>query len=248
MTDCIYFGDCRDVMKSMSDKSFDLIVTSPPYNMNLRVRNGKHCSRQITKELTTKYNDYSDNLTMEEYYQFNKDVITECLRVSNLTFYNVQFLTGNKQALYRIMGEFAENIKEFIIWDKINAEPAIGEGVLNSRFEVLLVFASKEVAITRQFKNANFDRGELENLWQIKRGKKITDINGAIFPEELAIKIISNFSKEGDIILDPFGGTGTTAVACKKLDRRYVLIEKSRDYEPIIERRLQELKTLWNTI
>lgn len=240
----IHNGDCRDILKSMPDKSVDLIVTSPPYNMNLRVRNGKHCSRQITKELTTKYEDYPDNLSMEDYYQLNKKVITECIRISPLTFYNVQFLTGNKQALYRIMGHFAENIKEFIIWDKINAEPAIGKGVLNSRFEVLLVFANKEYAITRQFKKCNFNRGELQNLWQIKRGKKITSVNGAVFPEDLANQIIYNFSDKGDIVLDPFGGTGTTAVVCKKLGRKYILIEKGKHYIDIIEERLSSVQEM----
>lgn len=48
-------GDCLDHMKTIQDKSCDLAITSPPYNMNLRVRNGKHCSRQIVKEISTKY-------------------------------------------------------------------------------------------------------------------------------------------------------------------------------------------------
>jgi site-specific DNA-methyltransferase (adenine-specific)/modification methylase len=100
---------------------------------------------------------FSDNLPMDDYYKFNKNVIDELLRVSNLVFYNVQFLTGNKPALFKLIGEYAEQIKEIIIWDKKVAQPAIGEGVMNSQFEVILVF-SKESAISRKFDEAQFKR------------------------------------------------------------------------------------------
>jgi site-specific DNA-methyltransferase (adenine-specific)/modification methylase len=223
-------GDCLGYLKLIKDNTCDLAITSPPYNMNLRVRNGKHCSRQIVKEISTKYANYSNNLSMEEYFNFNVKVLNQLLRVSHLVFYNVQFLTGNKQALYKLLGHFNENVKEFIIWDKINAEPAIGSGVLNSRFEVLIVLASKEEAITRQFKKGNFNRGTLENLWQIKRGKKVIKTHGATYPIELVNKIITNFSAEGDTIIDPFMGTGTTGLSCKKNNRNFIGIELDKDY------------------
>ena len=57
----IYNEDCLEGMKRIPDKSVDLIFTSPPYNMNLRIRNGKYCSRQIVKEISTKYENFSDN-------------------------------------------------------------------------------------------------------------------------------------------------------------------------------------------
>lgn len=88
----------REELKKIKDDSVDCIVTSPPYNMNLRIRNGKYCSRQIVKELTTKYRNYDDNLPMEEFYEMNKKVITEGLRIAPMIFYNIQFLTGNKRA------------------------------------------------------------------------------------------------------------------------------------------------------
>ncbi len=222
--------DCLKVMSSLPDKSVDLVVTSPPYNMNLRIRNGKHCSRQIVKEISTKYEGFSDNLPMQDYYEFNKSVVSELIRISHLTFYNVQFLTGNKSALFKLIGEFSDNIKEFIIWDKMTAEPAIGEGVLNSRFEVLLVFSDKSNAISRKFNQASFSRGTLQNLWQIKRGKKIDKSHGAVFPEELAQTCIENFSKTGDVVFDPFMGLGTSGVVAKRLGRSYIGVEMNENY------------------
>lgn len=235
----LYLGDCREVLKSLPSNSVDLVFTSPPYNMNLRIRNGKYCSRQITKELTTKYEDYDDNLPMEQYYRFNEEVITELLRVSDLVFYNVQFLTGNKQALFKLIAEFTNKLKEFIVWDKINAQPAIGSNVMNSQFEVILVFQNSN-PISRAFNTAQFDRGTLANIWQIRRGKKIDKDHGAVFPLELAETVISNFSNKGSVILDPFMGTGTTGLACKKLNRDFIGIEMSEKYMQVSKRRLND--------
>lgn len=226
----LYNDDCLTLMTHMEQDSVDLVLTSPPYNMNLRIRNGKYCSRQIVKEISTKYKNFDDNLTMTEYYEFNKKVIEQLLRIcSGPVFYNVQFLTGNKPALFKLVGEFSRQLKEFIIWDKVNAQPAIGEGVLNSQFEVLLVFDSKN-AISRKFDDAQFARGTLSNLWNIKRGKKKHKDHGAVFPHELAEKVISNFSMENSTVFDPFMGTGTTGEICNELNRNFIGCEIDQDY------------------
>ena len=240
-TGVIHNVDCLEGLRVMRDDSVDLAITSPPYNMNLRISNGKYISRQIVKEFSTKYEGYDDNMPIEEYYEFNKNVINELLRVSGLVFYNVQFLTGNKRALFKLIGHFSEQLKEVIVWDKINGQPAMQQNVMNSQFEVILVF-DRDNAISRMFdKKGNFDRGTLSNLWEIKRGKKITGSHGAVFPEELTDKIISNFSKENDVILDCFMGTGTTAVSSVKHNRSYIGFEISKDYIEIANKRIEEI-------
>lgn len=154
-----------------------------------------------------------------------------------LSFFNVQILTGNKPALFRLMGEFHENIKELIIWDKVNAQPAIGKNVLNSQFEILLVLQNSKPE-SRAFQQGQFDRGTLSNLWSIKRGKKIDKSHGAVFPIELAEKVIANFSQPGQVVLDPFLGVGTTGVAAKNLGRSFIGIELAADYFAIAEQRI----------
>jgi len=233
-------GDCLEKMRGIESGSIDLIFTSPPYNMNLRIRNGKYCSRQIVKEISTKYHSFDDNLSMDDYYNFNKKVINECLRVSDIVFYNVQFLTGNKPALFRLIGEFSDKLKEFIIWDKVNAQPAIGQNVLNSQFEVVLVFQNSKPE-SRAFASSQFDRGTLSNIWRIKRGKKYSKNHGAAFPVDLAERIIMNFSEIDDVILDPFMGVGTTGVACKNLNRNFIGIELDKDYCNIAKERIKHL-------
>jgi site-specific DNA-methyltransferase (adenine-specific) len=231
-------GDCLERIKEITDGSVDMVFTSPPYNMNLRIRNGKYCSRQIVKEISTKYTSFDDNLPMEDYFKFNKNVLSECLRVSDLVFYNVQFLTGNKPALFRLIGEFHDKIKELIIWDKVNAQPAIGQGVMNSQFEVIIVLQNSS-PYSRSFKNCEFKRGELSNLWNIKRGKKYSKDHGATFPVELAEKVIRNFSSPDNVILDPFMGLGTTGVEAKNLGRSFIGIELDETYFNIAKDRIE---------
>ena len=206
--------DCMELMEGCPDGHFDMAITSPPYNMNLRVnqKGDGYCSRQVVKELSTKYSCYSDNLPMAEYEKLIASVMDELLRVSKLVFFNIQMITGNKPALFRLMGRYAEQIKEVAIWDKGAAQPAIGRGVMNSRYEFILILGGRP--ITRAFASAKFNRGTLDNLWEIRKKPSKIAGHGASYPIELVEHILRNFSKSGDRVIDPFLGTGTTAVAC----------------------------------
>jgi site-specific DNA-methyltransferase (adenine-specific)/modification methylase len=246
--DKIYNESCIDTMNRIPDDSIDVVITSPPYNMNLRIRNGVYTSRQIVKELSTKYEGFSDNMPIDEFYEFHSKVIRELLRISNLVFYNIQIVTGSKRAFFKIIGDFSENLKEIIIWDKGNGQPAMQEQVLNRRSELILVF-EKDYPISRQFRSATFKRGTLEDVWLIKRERKKGVTNhGATFPEELIKKILTNFSKENDVIYDPFLGTGTTAIVAKMMNRHYIGSELSKEYFEISKRKLKEKRYLEDTL
>lgn len=235
----IYNESCLTTLSKLEDNSIDVVITSPPYNMNLRIRKGEYCSRQIVKEISTKYEGFADNLPIEEYNKFHSDVLKELLRVSNLVFYNVQIVTGSKRSIFKMIGDFSKNLKDIIIWDKGYAEPAIQEQVLNRQSELILVF-EKDYPISRQFKSAVFKRGTLGDVWKIGRDRKKErgQNHGAVFPEELIKTIIENFSKKNDVIYDPFLGTGTTAVVAKKLERKYLGSELLKTYYNISKKRL----------
>ena len=94
----IYNQDCLTTMSSMDDKSVDVVVTSPPYNMNLRISNGKYCSRQIVKEFSTKYENFDDNLPIEKYYEFHlgKNIQVSGRMIKNMAKeYSLFLMEGN---------------------------------------------------------------------------------------------------------------------------------------------------------
>jgi len=237
----IFNENCLETLKRFEDNCIDIVVTSPPYNMNLRIRNGSYCSRQIVKEFSTKYEGFDDNLPIDEFYELHSNIIRELLRVSNVIFYNIQIVTGSKRAFFKIIREFSEQLKDIVIWDKGVGQPAMSPGVLNRQSELILIF-EKENAISRKFTKSNFQRGTLGDIWNISRGKKVDKSHGAVFPEKLVSTILENFSNEGDIVYDPFMGSGTTAVVSQKLNRKWLGSELSPNYCELIQKRIDEVQ------
>jgi site-specific DNA-methyltransferase (adenine-specific)/modification methylase len=236
----LILGDCLVEMKKLKDKSIDLVLTSPPYNINLRIRGNEYCRRSPNEQgPCNKYSEFKDSYPIEEYYHIQKIAIEEMLRVAKQVFYIIQPLTGNKEALFRLIGQFAEQIKEIIVWDKKNAEPAIMRQVLNSEYEFIIVFDST-TARQRLFENAQFGRGTLSNIFRQGKSTERIDGHGATFPKELVSKILLNFTAANNTVLDPFCGSGTTGVACAELGRSFIGIEISKDYFDIAEKRIKQ--------
>lgn len=235
----IFNEPCLDTLSNLDTDSIDVVITSPPYNMNLRIRNGKYCSRQIVKEFSTKYINFSDNIPLEEYNTIHTNILKELLRVSHLIFYNIQIVTGSKRSIFKMIGDFADNLKDIIVWDKGYAQPAMQEGVLNRVTELILVFEN-DYPISRQFrKKGRFKRGTLDDIWRIKRSRSKHVGHAATFPEELVEKILLNFSDKGDIIYDPFMGTGTTGVVATRLDRKFIGSEINPEYIHTAKKRIE---------
>lgn len=235
----IYNEDNLITMGNMVDSSVDFILTSPPYNirLNFRSKNGEYKKRGDSTR--NKYLEYDDCLDMTEYYSFIKKCILEMLRVTkNYVFFNIQLLTGNKSALFKIIGDFSENIKEIIIWDKCSAEPAALDGVLNSEYEFIIVFSKIGVQV-RQFQDIMFGRGSQSNIIRVKKEiNNYAEHHTAIMPLKLARKIILAFTKEGDLVYDPFIGMGTTAMACVKEKRNWIGSEISKVYSLLAKKKI----------
>jgi site-specific DNA-methyltransferase (adenine-specific)/modification methylase len=235
----IYNENCLETMFKMPNKFVDLVVTSPPYNMRTRVRNGQYTTREKSDHFSKKYKYFDDALPINDFYEFHKNVLIELLRVSKIVCYNFQIVTGSKEAFFKIIGEFNKYIKDIIIWDKGNGQPAMHEMVLNSCYEMILILEDDKKA-GRAIQNAKFKRGEMNNILRIGKGKKISDVHGAIFPEKLPFILINAFTKKDDLIYDPFMGSGTTALVAKKLSRNYIGSEITKEYCKISENRIKD--------
>ena len=239
-------GDCLEEMKNIPDKSIDLIVTSPPYNMRTRIRNGKYTTREKSEHFSKKYKHFGDDLLIEEYYNFHKKCLDEMIRISKIVCWNFQIVTGSKEAIFKLIGNYAEIIKDVIIWDKGYGQPAMHKGVLNSCYEMILILEGDDKK-GRVIQNSSFGRGKLNNILRIGRGKRISKEHGAVFPLELPMELIKAFSKEGDVILDPFMGSGTTAIACNNLNREFIGIELCKEYLELAKERINSTQSKAST-
>lgn len=213
-------GDCLEALKQMEDNIFDLILCDPPY-MEYKTGHRK---------------DKEDKLSQPIIYQDRKDqlaVVQECIRVlkDGRAFY---YFT-NWQEAWWFQQRFHTFLRNEIIWDKGNWTAGDLQGSFGNRYEVIFL-------------------GTKGRGWKYK-GKREADIWTDIprvgtnrlhpteKPVELYKKIIENSTDEGDFILDPYGGSGSSVIAALELNRSILCYEIDPIYKERIDRRIIEWKT-----
>ena len=225
----IYNENCLDTMKRMDDNFIDLVITSPPYNMRNRIRNGQYATREKADHFSKKYKYFEDYMPIDKFYNFHFKALKEMIRVSKIVCYNFQIVTGSKEAFFQMIGDFKNEIKDIIIWDKINGQPAMHENILNSSYELILVLENDNRK-GRLIQGAKFKRGTMSNILRIPREVNKNKTHSASFPKNLVSKIMEAFSNKDDIIYDPFIGTGTTAIVSHILKRKWIGSEICKEY------------------
>ena len=217
----IYNMDCLEAVTLLEDNSIDVSFTSPPYN---RVRNDT-------------YAFYDD--TLSDYLGLLTKTTEEMLRVTKgYVIINIQQNMCNKKDLFTWIGKFADKINGVYVWCKNNPQPGNNY---------------REKDNTRSVTNG------FEYFFFLKNGKEFrsygkeqstnylfTNVNnehfkghGAVMKYDVADYFINKFTKKGDVVLDMFGGCGTTALACMKNDRNFILFEKIKEYCDIANERIE---------
>ena len=239
--DDIIKGDSIEILKQLPDKSIDCIFADPPYFMQSTTRNGKE--KKLMRADGTgefkgcddawdKYKDY------EEYDNFCIQWLKECRRV--LKDNGTIWVIGSFQNIYRL-GYIMQNmgfwILNDVIWSKLNPTPNMaGTRFCNAHETLLWCSKGEKYKFTFNYKtmkylNSNKQDRSVWNLGICQGNERLKDKNGEKVhttqkPEILLTKIILSSTKPGDIILDPFFGTGTTGAVAKKYGRHFVGIER----------------------
>ena len=230
----ILHGDCLAIMREMPTASIKAVVTSPPYNIKNStgngLKNGRH-GKWPGAALQSGYDKYDDCLPHDEYVSWQRDCLAEMMRLlqpDGAIFYNHKWRVQNGLLQDRsdIVASFP--VRQIIIWQRaggINFNP----GYFLPNYEVIYLIAKPDF---RLMPRAN----ALGCVWRINQ--ESNNPHPAPFPIELAARCIQSVGKGP--ILDPFMGSGTTAVAAEQEELPWIGIEHSIEYVNMAYERLLE--------
>ncbi len=241
--DSVILGDAREVLKELPDNSVPFMVTSPPYNV------GK---------------EYDQDLTLGEYLDFVEEVMSEVYRVlvwGGRACFNVANL-GRKPyiPLHAYLIERFEGIgfllRGEIIWDKGDAVSGSSTAwgtwksavnpTLRDQHEYIIVMSKGDFKRRAEGKRDTITSDEFleytRSVWRFPPESAKRVGHPAPFPEELPYRCIQLYTFKGDVVLDPFAGSGTTCVVAVKTGRRFICIDINEEYVKIAENRIREAK------
>ena len=249
----IYKGDCLEILKKIPDNSIDLIFADPPYNMQLK--------NELYRPNNTKVDGVNDDWdkfsSFQDYDNFCISWLRECKRVLKDT--GSIWVIGSYHNIYRV-GNIMLNLGYWILndvtWYKTNPMP----NFLGTRFtnatETLLWCSKGEDYKKYTFNHKlmkKYNGGkQMTSVWQIGlcigseriKGDDGKKAHSTQKPEELLKRVILSTTKQGDIVLDPFFGTGTTGAVAKKLNRFFIGIEQEKKYIDVAKKRIDSIDYL----
>jgi site-specific DNA-methyltransferase (adenine-specific) len=242
-------GDCVEVLNDLPEKSVDLIFADPPYNLQLQ--------QELWRPNMTKVDAVDDDWDhfdgLAEYDRFTRAWLTACRRVLKDT--GTLWVIGSYHNIYRvgtILMDLGYWILNDIVWVKTNPMPNF-RGVRFTNAHETLLWAQKHQGAHYTFnyqamKSLN-DGLQMRSDWEIPlcTGKERLKINGAKAhttqkPEALLYRVIQSSSNPGDVVLDPFFGSGTTGAVAKKLHRHWLGIERDEGYIKVATERLAAIQ------
>lgn len=246
--DQILQGDCVEVLNSLPEKSVDLIFADPPYNLQLQ--------QELYRPNMTKVDAVNDKWdqfgSFKSYDEFSHSWLSACKRVLKDT--GTIWVIGSYHNIYRvgaIMQDLGYWILNDVIWIKTNPMPNF-RGVRFTNAHETLIWASKAKGAKYTFNHhamKGFNDGkQMRSDWvfPICSGSERVRINGKKAhstqkPEALLYRVILSSSNPGDVVLDPFFGSGTTGAVAKKLHRHWIGIEREEKYIQVALERISKI-------
>lgn len=243
--DSILHGDCIEILKTLPENSVDLVFADPPYNLQLR--------NDLYRPNMTKVAAVNDGWDKFEdfkaYDEFTRMWLSACSRVLKDT--GTLWVIGSYHNIFRIgavMQDLGFWILNDVLWIKSNPMPNF-RGVRFTNAHETLIWAQKKQGAKYTFNHHSMkalnDDLQMRSDWEIPlaTGRQRIKTNGAKAhstqkPEALLYRVIMASSKPGDVILDPFFGSGTTGAVAKRLGRHWIGIERDKKYVKVAQKRI----------
>lgn len=221
-TNVIYNKDCIEGIKDLSNNSIDIVVTDPPYLIDYKTgfRNNKE-----HKFCSTIQNDNNPDII--------KNIMPEIYRVMKNNTALYMFCNSSQVDFFKQEIEKYFDIKNMIIWVKNNWTAGDLESSFGKQYEILFL-ANKG--------RRNIEGKRLSNIWSFDRISGDKQVHQNQKPVELIERCLNKHSKKNDIVLDPFIGSGTTAVAAIKYNRKYIGYELDKFYYQVAIDRISQTK------
>ncbi len=245
--DRIVCGDSEDVLRALPDNCVDLVFTSPPYNFGLAYQEDQD----------------ADAFDWESYFAKLFAVFDECIRVLKFggrIVVNVQPLFSDYIPSHHVISRYFMDKrliwKGEILWEKHNYNckytawgswKSPSSPYLKYTWEFLEVFCKGDLRKSGQSANADIDAESFKQWvvakWSIAPERRMKEFgHPAMFPEELARRVMLLFSFRGDLVLDPFAGVGTTCVAARRHGRSFLGIDIAEEYCTTAKRRVADVQ------
>jgi modification methylase len=239
MINQIHNENCLDTMARMPDNFVDLVVTSPPYNksfwsMNQNQNNGDF----RTKSRKIVYGDFNDKLHPEEYEKQQRQVLSECIRILKPTgsiFYNhIDILHLHTTIHPKYVYDFP--LKQVIIWNRKNT-PKLDVSYFYPITEYVFWIKKDKIARPKFYRDMALYK---KSVWDIS--PDASNGHPAPFPISFPLNCILSATDKGDLVYDPYMGSGTTAVAAISENRNYIGSELSSEYVKVAEKRISQIQ------
>jgi site-specific DNA-methyltransferase (adenine-specific) len=245
-TNVIYHGDCLEVMRSIPSDSIDMTFADPPFNLN------------------KKYKSYRDRKSLGSYLEWCKQWLTEMVRITKPTgsifVHNIPKWLTYYAAFLNDIADF----KHWISWDAMSTP--LGKTLMPTHYGILFYAKDKKLNKFYEIRHPHKRCRKCNVLLKDYGGKKaglhpfgplVSDVwtdlhrikhaknrdeHPCQLPETVLERLILMTTDEGDIVFDPFAGTGTTLTAAKQLGRKYIGIELDKHYVAIAEKKLESVR------
>ena len=234
----LYLGDCIEIMKKLERNKIDLIFADPPYFLS---NDGK--SIRSGKVVSVNKGDWDKKDNYENVDSFTYNWLKECHRI--LKYDGTIWVSGTHHNVFDIernMKKIGFNIINIVIWHKSDPPPLIYKNKFRFSYEFIIWAKKGSKHYFNYDEMYGVNNQEVEDVWlmdAVQMSEKKHGYHPTQKPEKLLERIIKASSKEGDIVLDPFLGSGTTCYVAKRLNRKYIGIEKEEKYFNIAIKRIK---------